>query len=276
MTSSHRLVAAALLVAVAALAVVFGGLAPLVLPLSFVAWLGLPAGEHAPRIRALVAAAGALALVGSVRFLASFGVQGIVEAGGRAVSSAGLSRQRELLFLEDRARLGAFVDPDGDGIGSALRVDELASGTLRTGRRLDAPPFESRAHEVRTASAGPALKVGGFFYRVCLPLAGGGLGARPQDAVDEERAERAYLLYGWPAVPATDTVGPTFVVDQDERILFTTTTFVGLDDGPPCDAALDEAGRFVEAGGRARRGVEWSIFKRKKPRPERPGDRAPR
>lgn len=276
MTSTHRLGAAALLVVVAGATLVFGGVAPLVLPLSFVAWLGLPDGEHAPRIRALVGVAGVLALVGSVRFLADFGVQGIVEAGGRAVSSAGLSRQRELLFLEDRARLGAFVDPDGDGIGSALRVDELASGLLRTGRRLDAPPFESRAHEVRTASAGPALKVGGFFYRVCLPLVGGGLGARVDDAVDEERAERAYLLYGWPAVPATDTVGPTFVVDQDERILFTTTAFVGLDDGPPCDAAVDEAGRFVEVGGRARRGVEWSVFKRKRPRSQRPGDPAPR
>jgi hypothetical protein len=237
--------------------------------LTFLGGLVLP--RRAPERRRLVQVLIGIAAVGSsvgfVRFILLEAAPGMIQGGRARTAQHAVSRLREILVAEDAMRKMAPIDPDRDGIGSAALIGELTAAVpLRGGATLD-PPILSPRHyaELEQTPIGPAALVSGYFLIICLPTPAGGWTAQPGEAVDEERAERSFLAYAWPAA----TGGPTeaYFIDQHETILVHANRqdggdlrFAGQFQPPPCDAALSEA-------------AQWQPWRGKKPRSELPGDR---
>jgi hypothetical protein len=260
-------VAGLIVVGVAAAAIpplsVPAGVVVLILALSF------PSGRT-PRLRmvgqvaVILAALGTLA--GLVRFAMSKAMLGIVESGQSITATTALSKLREIVSAEDAARRTARWDPDHDGIGSAALVGALA-GVLPV--RPGAPPVapilsHDFARSVETPT-GPAALVDGYLFVVCLPAASGGFSARPDQAVDDELAERRFVAYAWPSEEA-GTMGAAFFADEHERLAFidpprgVAPPFLGAARAPSCDAALGP------------RAADWKPWKNKQPRERLPGD----
>lgn len=203
-----------------------------------------------------------------VRFVAQEAVPGIVGGGQRAVEQRAISRLRDLLFAQDAMRRAAWIDPDGDGVGSAAFLEELCGEPPLRGQPERATSVLECGPLVETP-LGPAARDGAYLYTLCLPTRDGGWSARPDAAVDEERAERAFVAYAWPA-PGTP-FRQVFFIDQHESILMfdplredepgrASSPAVSAQSGPACDAAL--------GNGRER----WSAWRGKRPRSELPGD----
>lgn len=234
---------------------------------SFLAWASLKKGD-ARAFPALTLVAGLCSSVAFVRFLVGEAMPGIVQGGTIASNDAAVSRLREILFGEDAMRRQAFIDPDGDKIGSAGFLGELTGAIgLRSGAPLAQPVLERYPGLVETA-LGPAMEIAGYYYIVCLPKLGGGFTARPGEAVDEEAAERRFLAYAWPATEGRGLVDSYFI-DEHERILFARDGApaghrerLGPDRPPACDDALSAAHR-----------ERWQVWRGKKPRDSLPGDR---
>lgn len=207
-------------------------------------------------------------LVGLVRFATSKAMLGIVETGQSVTATTALSKLREVVSAEDAARRTAAWDPDHDGVGSAALVGALAGTVpMRPGSDKMTNPILNKtfAQSVETPN-GPAALVDGYLFIVCLPSAAGGFTAKPDQAVDDELAERRFVAYAWPSELAGG-MAAAFFADEHERLAFidpprgTTPPFLGADKPPPCDAAL---------GPRAN---EWKTWKGKQPRERLPGDR---
>lgn len=256
--------------------VVLGGVAlalPIVaLPaafLLFVGWLSLPPSAL-PNRRAATAALGVAALAalgGVVRFLVEVAPLGIVRGGQVATEKRAISRLREVVFAEDALRRHGLVDPDGDHVGSAGLLGELTGAVaLRGGAKLAVPILSPEFAPRHDTPQGPAAEVGGYLYLVCLPT-GEGFTGQPTEPVDEERAEREYLAYAWPAAarPGFDAV---LAIDARERILVgrprppAALPFVGPERPPPCAASLTDDGPLA-----------WEAWENKPPRRQLPGDR---
>jgi hypothetical protein len=215
-----------------------------------------------------VLAAGALALLGAVRFVVIEAVPGMVQGGKAATSRSAISRLREIVFAQDTLRKNALIDPDSDGIGSAAWLGELSGVIgLRGGAALE-PPILGQQHRTSVATAiGPAARGAGYLFIVCLPGIDGGWTSRPGAPVDAERAERSYVAYAWPESQSIG-VQEAFFTDQHERILVSQNLegrelrYAGPNFPPACDAALAEPTRR-----------EWTPWKGKQPRRHLPGDR---
>lgn len=212
-----------------------------------------------------LSAAGTLA--GLIRFAMSKAMLGIVETGQSITATTALSKLREIVSAEDAARRTTRWDPDHDGVGSALLVGALA-GVLPV--RPETPPSTpllsnewQRSVETPT---GPAALVSGYLFIVCLPAASGGFSARPDQAVDDELAERRFVAYAWPSELAGG-IGAAFFADEHERLAFidpprgTAPPFFGAARPPACDEALGP-----HAG-------DWKPWKNKQPRERLPGDK---
>lgn len=212
------------------------------------------------------AIAGAVGCVAVVRFVVLEAVPGIVQGGKDAAAKAAVSRLRELVFAEDAMRTHAFLDADGDGVGSAGLISELSGARdARSGRPF--PPILNGRYRILVETrSGSATNVDGYLYMICLPRAAGGFTARSGEALNEELAERRFLAYAWPSAP-TGRIEAAFAVDEHERILVSKNVegrdphYVGPDFPPDCEAALRDAG-------------EWQTWMNKKPRSRLPGDRA--
>jgi hypothetical protein len=233
---------------------------------AFIAWASLPRLPKAElareRLLLLVAALGSG--VGLVRFLVTEAIPGIVAGGNRFTEQRAISRLRELLFAEDLARRSAQRDPDGDGVGSALLLGELTGHVgLRRGEPLAVPLLEGYPAQVLT-ELGPASDVGGYYLSICLPKAGGGFTAQPEDAVDEELAERRFIAYAWPSGSAPGLTSAV-MLDEHENIALAPSR-PGLRFGyatpPRCDDAVAPETRDA-----------WQPWRQKKPRQALPGDR---
>lgn len=226
---------------------------------AFIAALALPL--QAPGSRTLKLGlwlAAAAATVGVVRFVVEEAAPGIVQGGRAAVERKAVERLREILIAEDALRRLAPIDPDGDGVGSAALLGELCGvEPLRAGKRLDLPALACRG----LVPLGSALAddSGAYQHVVCLPAPGGGWTASPGAAVDDERAERSFVAYAWPAPGSAFT--RAFFIDQHERIL--QTDLNGDDQDFRCDAALSPPGS-----------ARWQTWMGKLPREHLPGDRA--
>lgn len=199
------------------------------------------------------------------RFVVREAMPGISEARAREESARAVSRLREILFAEDALRRLAAIDPDGDGVGSAGLLGELSGTAPARGRSaILHPPLAERFAPRTGTSEGPALEEGGFLYIVCLPRAEGGYTARPSDPIDEERAERNWFAYAWPATDG-GAITSTFFIDQHEAIRETRgngpAPWAGPYRAPPCDAAIHPSSRDLF--------VPW---RGKIPRTELPGD----
>jgi len=263
-SSKDRLVAVAL--AFAGFSIVWSRGAPFALAFAFFAYLSA-AGTTAPRRRHwLAVGAGALALIGLLRFTVREALPGIVESGKRASGVRAVSHLRQLLFAEDVMREQAEIDPDHDRIGSAAFIEELAGRTAVRGKnaRLSAPMALARGASLLQLPEGPCLRLDGYCFIVCLPAKTGGWVSDPKQAgkVDEERAERRFVAYAWPA-EAKDGLSESVFIDEHERILVHTGKGSDVYAGqrrPQCDAAL----LYPES---------WKPWRNKRPRTALPGDR---
>ncbi|HEY4157660.1 MAG TPA: hypothetical protein VGM29_06165 [Polyangiaceae bacterium] len=228
---------------------------------TLIAFVSLPArGKSLGRLRWLLGLAGGAALAGSMLFLVREAVPGMVEGGTMATEQNAVSKLREILFAEDRMRQQAFVDPDGDHVGSAGFLGELSAEVgLRGGAPLEPALLEHFPKTIET-QLGRAAEVSGFYITICLPKRGGGFTARPEDGVDDERAEREFVAYAWPAERGHG-LDRAYFLDEHERILVADSReqeprrLIGVDAPPACDDALAPA----TAG-------EWRSWRHKQPR----------
>jgi hypothetical protein len=264
--SSFALLVAGALLVVAGGSIIWVKLAPAVLVLSLIGYLTLPKHTQQPRIaRIVLAGSTVLAIAGFLRFVLSEAIPGMVQGGRQAMSRVAISQLRQILFAQDTLRRHALIDPDRDGIGSAAFVAELAGVVpLRRGARLPEALVQRHSGELVQTELGPAMHSGAHLFLVCLPKEGGGWTASPGDTVDEERAERRYLAYAWPADAREP--GEAYFLDEHETILIANNqpgsgaVYSGGSEPPPCDAAVSDATR-------------WKPWKGKRPRGELPGDR---
>jgi hypothetical protein len=234
--------------------------------LTLIAAMALP--TLSPNMRhfayALLGISGVVASVALIRFAKGRAMTGIVEAGQRATAKSAIWRLREIVLAQDGLRKSARIDPDGDGIGSASFIGGLTGREpLRGEHRADAPLLNYRYRRTVETAAGLAAHVGSHLVIVCLPAQGGGFTSRSTDVVDEEAAERRFLVYAWPSDDAPDVHDVAFV-DEHERILELdgpTSPYRGAKAPPPCTAALEPTER------------RWAAWKNKAPRQRLPGDR---
>jgi hypothetical protein len=256
-----------LLTALSALSVYFTKLAPAAAFLIWIVALSLPASTGAVRRGrwATLSLCSVLAGIGFVRFLLNEAIPGVIAGGQAAATKHAIAFVRGVVVAQDFARKQALLDADGDGVGSALELTALAGHTpLRDGRSLDAPPLSIAASKLRQSPLGTVVEDSGYLFNVCLPAVGGGWARAPGDAVDEEAAERSYLVYAWPASDSPGSPRQSIYVDALERILVHGPTandasvYAGTLRPPTCDAAKDDAG--------------WSPWKDKQPRQALPGD----
>ena len=241
------------------------------LPAAFlvmIGWIALVpatgAGRRSARLVLLLASLGAA--VGTARFVVVEAVPGIIAGGQRATSQAAVSQLRTLLFAEDALRQHAQHDPDHDGVGSAALLGELC-GTqpLRGGARLDPAVVEVRPSALVETPIGTAMFRSGYLFIVCLPRPDGGWTARAGDPVDDERAERRFVAYAWPA-SNREGVRQAYFLDEHEMILVSPNgdeadpRWAGQSFPPPCDAAFVEPTK-----------EEWKAWQGKKSRASLPG-----
>jgi len=211
--------------------------------LTFLTWVSLPELSAGQRRRWLWAL-GVVALVctlGLMRFVSQYALLGMTNASRRSVDKEIVSRLREILFAQDYAREHALVDPDGDGVGSALALSALTgSAPLRPQLSERTELLDRRYAQIRETREGPASALNGYLFMVCLPTAGGGWSAAPAARVDEERAEREFVALAWPDGEGTSS-GTVFVIDAWERILEFANkrerglVFSGVNSPPTCD-----------------------------------------
>jgi hypothetical protein len=218
-------------------------------------------------LTALTAFAGVTSAVGFARFLVIEAMPGIVQGGTIASGAAAVSRLREILFAEDVMRQKAFIDPDGDRVGSAGFLSELLGRSGLRGRERLVPPVLERYPVLVETALGPAAEIAGYYFLVCLPAAGGGFTARPGEAVDDEAAERRFVAYAWPSQEGRGLL-ESYFIDEHERILFAHASApagrrerLGPERPPACDDALAPASR-----------ERWQVWRGKRPRTSLPGD----
>jgi hypothetical protein len=233
---------------------------------TFVAWASLPRlpARELRRERWLLGIAALAASVGFTRFLVVEAVPGIVQGGNRFTELRAISRLREISFAEDNARRLGKVDPDHDGIGTALLLVELTGDAGLRGAAPLEPPLLDRYPKPVETSIAPAIEIGGYFLMVCVPKAGGGFTARPGQAVDEEQAERRLLAYAWPSGTAPG-LEHAVALDEHEHIWLAPSARglrFGSDAPPACDDVVAKA-----------TAAAWKPWRDKKPRQTLPGDR---
>lgn len=229
--------------------------------------LTFPQGGGARTLRRAAIGFAALgAAVGLARFAVSGAILGIVESGQSATAFSALYRLREVVIAEDDVRKTAPWDPDGDHVGSAALVGALSGNApIRGTRRIETPLLNYAFHAQEDTALGPAARVEGYLIVVCLPTPSGGWTARPDEAVDDELAERRFVAYAWPSEGAHGMT-TAFFADEHERLLVlqpargAPAPYLGRDHTPSCEAALGKDG------------LPWKPFKNKQPRKTLPGD----
>jgi hypothetical protein len=204
-------------------------------------------GQYKRTIFWLLVAGSVATSVGMVRFVWKEAVPGITEARGRATSKRAVSLLREILFAQDAARRYAMIDPDGDHIGGAGRLGELAGEDLARGVSiLRTPPLASHfAPRVGTPS-GPASEQEGYLLLICVPGKVEAWVTFPQAEVDDEKSERNWVAYAWP-MAANLGHQAAYFINEHEQILEAQNIqdgklrLVGPSAPPKCDDATHPA-----------------------------------
>lgn len=277
------------LVVTAGIATALLGFAAAILPhlavpamtLGIVTFLAQPP-HHVGRARLarrLLIASAPFMLIALVRFVVEEAVPGIVEGGHRALVTRAIAKLRVLRFSEDIAREQAYWDPDGDGVGSALLLEEMRGEARLRGKKEAPRGLLEPIGTFADTPVGRALIADGYAIVLYLPGEGGRGVAKTGAFVDDEKAERRWIAYAW---PLEDGAGarPVVFVDEHERLLLLANEapgprYIGLENPPPFDAAL--LGPTLDAlaaeDATGQDGGTWSRWKDKKARDHLPGDR---
>lgn len=229
-------------------------------------------------VKAALAATALLMLLAMVRFTVTEAAPGIIEGGRRAQAKSALYHLRELVFAQDIAREQAFLDPDGDGVGSALSLKALVGQPMRDGKKPKLPLLARFGNVIEHGGAAIST-FQGYGIVVYLPTADDGAVAAQSSAVDDELAERRFVAYAWPLDGGHGDKTVVFI-DEHERILTSENLggqqgYVGLDNMPPFWAALQnkKMSANVAIGAPSADGGTWTPWKGKKARAKLPGDR---
>ncbi len=261
-------------------AVVVPALAVPAMTLGIVTFLAqAPGAARGPRTaRWMLLAAAPFMIVGLVRFVIEEAMPGIVEGGHRALVTRAIAKLRVLRFSEDVAREQAYWDPDGDGVGSALLLEEMLGATLIRGKEQAPQGLLGPIGVPTDTPVGRALVSDGYAIVLYLPGRDGRGVARAGVPIDEERAERRWVAYAW---PVQDGAGerPVIFLDEHERVLLLANEapgprYFGLEQPPPAGAALTGPTLDADAAvnGRGQDGGIWKRWKDKQPRETLPGD----
>ncbi len=264
--SSQRLRIGSLLL-LAAASVIWTKLAPAAGFLTLVAGLALPKLESKARrlAHAGIGLAAVLSTWGFFRFVIDEAIPGVIAGGQAAATKHGLAFARSLITAQDHVRRTAAHDPDGDGIGSALNLLELAGlRPLPDGSTLSPSPLFLRGDQLVSSPEGAMVRDGAYLYKLCLPLKDGSFATNPEASmIDAESAERRFLLYAWPSVFGAGGPKQCLFLDEHETILVLEADaegrarYHGVANSPPCNAALTSP--------------DWTPWKEKKPKAALPG-----
>ncbi len=280
-SARHAMLRVAALLLISALGVVWSKLSVVTGFLALVVGLSLPRLSGPAKLRAwgMLWLAVACSTVGFFRFVLDEAIPGVIAGGQAAVSKHTVAFLRTIVTAQDKLRQAATMDHDGDGIGSAARLSELSGlSPLRNGATLEIPALALKPEQLLTGKAesdetavAPAPGVrelvanGAYLFQLCLPTPDGGFSADRNAKIDEERAERHYLLYAWPR--SGDPGAPSDVYFSDEHEALAVfddqrALFRGTLNPPDCNAA--QAGSPTASLFRA--------WKDKQPRTTLPGD----
>jgi hypothetical protein len=248
-------------------AIVWSKLSPAAGFLVLVTWLSMPAVDPARKwlVRVGLAFSGLLACGGFVRFVLAEAIPGVIAGGRAAATKHAISFGRTIVTAQDHARSQGIIDPDGDGVGSAVRLSALAGHhPLRSGGSLNPAPLSLRLDQILSSADGELIASGGYLYKLCLPSQAGGFTTNSAGGnVDEEAAERRFLLYGWPRSFTPGGPSQCLFIDQHERILVLEADengrprYHGTTATPACEDAMDGS---------------WGVWKNKVQRERLPGD----
>ncbi|MEW5855724.1 MAG: hypothetical protein AB2A00_43515 [Myxococcota bacterium] len=232
----------------------------------------LVAIQQQGRARALVGVlGGAMALVATVRFTVEYAVPGIVGGGQRAGEEKAVSRLREILWAQDKARELKLVDRNGDGVAEAALASQLTGAQpLPNGTPMEVPLL--RPDQFRPVAPGsPVLQSESYLYVVYLPDAAD-RGTTEEKQVDATRAAKRFVAYAWPAGYGKGG-RRVFFMDQDERICESVgpPEYQGVERMPPAHAALQGPALSATPCGTGSDGATWTPWKKKKPRTSPPG-----
>ena len=236
---------------------------------SALGWITLPSASRptfpARRVQQILLGVTSLvAGLSMLRFVSSEAIVGIVAGGSSVVEVSTVTRLREVLSAQDALRRGAYIDPDGDGVGSAALLVELTRWQQLDGRpRLPQQALSYPEQQRVQVKRGSALEVGAYLIWVCLPRVDGTLGAGSDASYDAEAGERRFVAYAWPAAEH----GPTkiYAIDEYDRILETpnrqadgSAVYFGAERPPACDLVTESS-------------TAWMPWRGKQPRDTLPG-----
>lgn len=169
----------------------------------------------------LVVVCSVLSTVGFIRFVIAEAIPGVIAGGRAAAEKHAVAYLRTIVAAQDYMRRSATKDHDRDHVGSAGSLAELAGRRpLGATAQLDQNPLYVTADQWLAESG--FIASGAYIYRVCLPaMAGGWVDpgvTDPSSVVDQERAEREYLVYGWPKTSSPGSPTAVYVSDALEAI----------------------------------------------------------
>lgn len=201
--------------------------------------------------------------VGLLRFVVEEAIPGVLAGGKAAIEKQAVAYSRTLVSAQDHARTLAYYDPDGDRVGSALSLLELAGlEPLPSGITLTEPPLALKRADLRETAMGVAVRAAGYLVTICLPEGAEAFSTNPSQR-DTEKAELEYRIYAWPETLGAGSPATSYFIDAAEGILRLDPEegkeppFVGTTRPPRCDAIAAHAG--------------WEKWKNKAPREHLPG-----
>jgi prepilin-type N-terminal cleavage/methylation domain-containing protein len=173
--------------------------------------------------------------------------------GSRAVANERvvIAALRTIATAQVQCQTRALVDVDGDGIGEALGLDEMAGmRTLRNNTQTLTPPTLPPSLGIVDAQGRSLGR--GYYITVFLPDATGiGLAATVANeaSVAANLAETYWSCVAWPVTRGT-TGNATYFVNQTGDILVAKqATYSGTTSEPPAGAGLRGVGATTIVGG---------------------------
>jgi prepilin-type N-terminal cleavage/methylation domain-containing protein len=180
-------------------------------------------------------------VIAIIAIIAAIAIPNLLAARLSANETAAIATLRNILSAQAQFQQGAKVDTDADGTGEYGGFVELSGAAAGRMAAVLNPPVLSGAFRVLNANG--EVSRSGYFFRMCLPGAGGAGVFEPQAGyaaalVNADYCETAWCVYAHP-VNFSQSGNRTFFTNQGGDI--TTTEFLGYSltgGGPAADAAF--------------------------------------